>query len=319
MRPTVRQHYVPACYLARFTTDGKRDSPFFVHSFDGPIRKDIPGNVGFERHYHTVDIPGLAPDHLEQDFQKFEGPACALFRTLASNPGRPFVTADECETAIGFLVTQAARVPQAKRTYENMIIDEGRTFMNKVAFSREFFEEVVGSAVRHGVVEGPVEQESLREAVESGDLTVVADKTHIAVGLFRLASGISDAIEGMNWTLWYSADPDWFVCSDYPVGLFYSVSGNATDPIVRLLPDFNTVYMPIARNVALVLHQIENVPLVQAATRDMVAVVNTITVSHAERFICSATVDFTCKLPDGQLGNAAETMETLKSFRQPTQ
>jgi hypothetical protein len=197
---TVRQHYVPACYLARFTDAGERDSPFFVRSPDGSMRTDVPNNVGFERHYHTIDIPGLSPDRLERDFQRFEGPACALFRTLAENPGRPLASQEEIETVTGFLATQAARVPHARRTYEKIILDEGRTFMNNVAFSKEFFDKVVASAVCHGAVEGPVDQASLREAVESGGLDVVADKTSTAVGMFRLALGILDAIDGRCWT-----------------------------------------------------------------------------------------------------------------------
>jgi len=316
MKLTIKQHYVPACYLARFTMIGERDSPFFVHSLDGSIREDIPDHVGFERHYHTIDIPGLSPDHLEYVFQKIEAPACALFRTLASNPGRPFITHDELEIVMQFFVIQASRVPQSKRNYENMIADEGRAFMNKVAYSTEFFEEVVESALKSGAVEGSVEQKSLRDAVESGELTVVPDKTHVAVGMFRLASAIIDAIEGMHWTLWYSSDPDWFVCSDYPVGLFYSVSGDVVQPTVHLLPEMDIIYMPLAQNVALVTHRLPNVPLVQAANQQMVAVVNAITVSHAERFICSPMPDFICNLPNGRLGNAAETIETLRSFRQ---
>jgi hypothetical protein len=31
-KPTVRQHYLPACYLARFTSQGKRDSPVNLFS-----------------------------------------------------------------------------------------------------------------------------------------------------------------------------------------------------------------------------------------------------------------------------------------------
>jgi hypothetical protein len=313
-RPTVRQHYVPACYLARFTLGGQRDSRFFIHPVDGSaVREDIPDHVGFERHYHTIDIPGFPPDHLEYVLQEIEAPACALFRTLAGNPGRPFMTEEELATAAEFLSLQAARVPQSQRRYDNLIVEEGRAFENKLAYSPAFFRDVVTRAIASGAVDSSVNQESLREAIESEGIEVVADRTHVAVGMFRLADGIVDAIDGMHQTLWYSNEPDWFVCSDYPVGLFYSMSGDALNPTVRLLAD--TIFMPLAYNACWVLHRLADVPLVQLATQQMVAVANSIIVSHSERFICSPTIDFVCSLPDSRIGNAQETIETLRALR----
>ena len=89
---TVRQHYVPAGYLAGFTLGGKRDSLFFVHSLDGlTVRQDKPENVAFERNYSSIDVDGLPNDYLEGIFGRFEGPACALFKELSTKP-RPFAT-----------------------------------------------------------------------------------------------------------------------------------------------------------------------------------------------------------------------------------
>jgi Protein of unknown function (DUF4238) len=318
---TIRQHYVPACYLARFTLGGERDSPFFVRSLQGSIREDIPGNVGLERHYHTIDIPGLSPDHLESIFQDIESPACALFKTLSANPGRPLLTELEVQTAIHFLVVQAARVPQSKRRYEGLIVDAGRSFMEQVSRSPEFFQRVVASAKQQGIVTESVEQSWLREAVESGQIRVDADKTNVAIGMLRLASAIVDQLEGMHWTLWYADGPDRFVCSDYPVGLPFSVSAEnvlenrraVENPSVQLLA--NMIYMPLAHNVAMVVHRNEGVPVVQAATQRMIANVNASTVCQAQRFICSPTQDFVCVLPGGRLGNAQEAVSALMSLQ----
>lgn len=318
---TIKQHYVPACYLARFSLGGERDSPFFVHSLQGHVREDIPDHVGFERHYHTIDIPDLSSDHLESVFQNIEGPACALFKTLSANPGRPLLTELEVHTAIYFLVVQAARVPQSKRRYEGLIVDAGRSFMEQVTSSPEFFQRVMASAKQQGIVTESVEQSWLREGVESGQITVDADKTNVAIGMLRLASAIADQLEGMHWTLWYADGPDWFICSDYPVGLFFSVSAENVlkdpraieNPSVQLLA--NTIYMPLARNVAIVVHGREGVPVIQAANQRMVAIVNAFTGSHAQRFICSPTQDFVCILPGGRLGNAQETVNALVSLQ----
>jgi hypothetical protein len=317
----VKQHFVTAGYLAGFTLAGSRHSPFYVHSLDGSaVREDIPDHVAFERHDHTVDIPGYAPDHLESIFGEIEGPACALFQRLSANPGRPFACAEELTTALWFLAIQAARVPQSKAKYERLIRENGQRFMQEVAYSQGFFQKVVSSATRFGLLDGPVEQSSLRTAVESGEIKVVVDKTHVAVGMLRLADAIVDKLEGTRWNLLYSEGPDWFVCSDHPVGLFYEVSSNFLEdpatvdaPEVRFLN--NSIYMPLAKNVALCSVGTADTGTAYRADNRMVGVVNCLAIAQAKRHVFSPAGEFVCRLPGGQLGNAAETMGRLRSLR----
>lgn len=318
---TIRQHYVPASYLARFTLEGKRNSVFFVHRLNGaPTHKGTPDNEGFERHYHDINVAGLRPDHLEFEFQKIEEPACSLFKTLSANPGRPFVSEEELETAVLFLAIQAARVPQAAETYKTILADSGQAFMEKVAHSPEFFDKVTTTARQMGVLTESADQQKLREAVDGGHTTVHVDKTHVSIGILRLAYAILDRINNWHCTLWYADGPHWFVCSDYPVGVRYSVSVDdilepsaLENPTIELLN--SPVYMPLAYNVALVVHQNENVPVTQRANERMVAIVNSITIAYAERFICSPTRDFKCVLPNREIGNASDAVATLRSFK----
>src|SRR5260370_2792043 len=195
---TVNQHYyVSAGYLARFTLGGTRYSPFFVHPPDGsPVRESIPDCVGFERHYHDIDIPGLRPDHLEDKFQKIESLACALFKTLSENPGRSLLSESEKDAALMFFVIQAARVPQSKAKYETLMLDGARDFMEALANSPEFFNRDANVARRHGVAIEATEQDGLREAVDGGHIIPLADRTQLSVGIFRLAYAILDKLDG---------------------------------------------------------------------------------------------------------------------------
>src|ERR1035441_582054 len=92
----IKQHFVSAGYLARFTRGGERDSMFHIFA-PGQDRmwEGTPESVGFERHYHDIEVPGFPHDHLEEFFQKYEGPACTLFRSLSTNSGRPLLTKEE--------------------------------------------------------------------------------------------------------------------------------------------------------------------------------------------------------------------------------
>jgi hypothetical protein len=276
--------------------------------------------VGFERHYHDIDISGFRADHLEFELQKIEAPACALFKTLSTNPGRSLLTEAEKDAALFFFVVQAARTPHSKEKYRRLIVDGGRTFMEALAYSPEFFNRAMAVAKRQGLVTNSVKQAWLREGVDSGHIIPHADPTQLSVGIFRLAYAILERLEGMHYTLLYSDGPDWFVCSDYPAGIFYSVSAGdvledpttVENPTVQLLT--SAMYMPLAYNAALAIHRLENIPTAQRANQRMVAIVNSSTISHAQRFICSTTRDFVCVLPNRELGNAEEAVKTLMQF-----
>jgi hypothetical protein len=149
--------------------NGERDSQFYVFSPNGrPMREAIPDSVGFENHYHDIDVPGFRPDHLEEYFQKFEAPACALFRTLSANPGRALLTSQEREIMLSFVVTQAARVPQAKRKYERLLFDSRSAFAEEMAWSSEFFDRVMAVAERNGVVPDLADRSRLLAALKGG-------------------------------------------------------------------------------------------------------------------------------------------------------
>lgn len=319
-RATVRQHYIPACYLARFTEQGTRNSPFFVHSLDGTIRQSTPNSEGFECHYHTIDVEGLAPDHLETIFQKIEAPACALFKNLSENPGRSLTESDK-DTLLMFFCVQAARLPQSRKKYVASVVDCGHVFAEEVAHSTTFFQKVTAIAAKHGMAvdSDSATHKKLREAVDGGHIFRTVGKTESAIGMFRLAEAILDVLNGMHYTLWYS-DAASFVCSDYPVGLFYSLSVDnpLEDPLSVETPKVtlltSSIYMPLAYNVAVVFHQREGLPTAQRANERMVGIVNAITVSQTQRFICSIDGDFVCVLPDKRLGNAEQAVEAVISF-----
>jgi len=319
-KPTVRQHYVPACYLARFTSQGKRDSPFFIYSLDGTVRQGTPNSDGFERHYHTINLEGLAPDHLETIFQKIESPACSLFKTLSENPGRSLTESDK-DALMMFFCVQAARLPQSRKNYDALVVDSARVFMEEMVRSETFFRKVTAIAAKHAIEvdSDPATQQRLREAVEGGHVFPYVGPNQSAVGMFRMAEAILDALDGMHYTLWY-ADGNSFVCSDYPVGLRYSLSADnpLEDPLSVEIPKVTlldgSIFMPLAHNVAVVFHRSEDRPTAQRANERMVAIVNAITIAHAQRFVCSIDRDFVCALPDRRIGNAKQTFEAVMSF-----
>ena len=83
----------------------------------------------------------------------------------------------------------------------------------------------------------------------------------------------------------------------------------------KLEPFERTIYMPLAHNVAVMIHRFQDRPTSLRADRYMVALVNSLTISYAERFICSPTPDYIFLTPGSkQIGNAADAAAILRSF-----
>jgi hypothetical protein len=132
--------------------DGQRNSLFYVFSpGNDQHREATPESVGFEKHYHDIDVHGFPPDHLETFFEQYEGRACALFRTLSANPGRSLLTHEEKETLTAFLALQAARVPQAKRKYEKLVLDSRSTDASDIVNSLQVFDTFMSVAQKYGI------------------------------------------------------------------------------------------------------------------------------------------------------------------------
>jgi hypothetical protein len=102
------------------------------------------------------------------------------------------------------------------------VVDCGHVFAEEVAHSTTFFQKVTAITAKHGMAvdSDSATHKKLREAVDGGHIFRTVGKTESAIGMFRLAEAILDVLNGMHYTLWYS-DAASFVCSDYPVGLFY--------------------------------------------------------------------------------------------------
>jgi hypothetical protein len=224
--------------------------------------------------------------------------------------------------AYGLLALQAARVPQAKGKYEKLVFDSRSADANDVVNSPQAFDTFLSVAEKYGIQVGSDFQSKLLEGLRDGHIFPVVHKTEASVGILRLTHAILDQLDGMHYSLLYSDGPDWFVCSDYPVALHYELSvpddlferqRNIEWP--KLKPIGSSIYMPLAYNVAAMIHRFQDRPTALRADRYMVSLVNSLTVSYAERFICSPTPDFTLLLPGGkQIGNAADAATVLKGF-----
>jgi hypothetical protein len=73
-----RHHFISQCYLRGFTEDPKSPKLFVTDFKERRTFWPSPANVALEQDFHTIDIPGAAPDIIEKKLAEFEsdlGPA----------------------------------------------------------------------------------------------------------------------------------------------------------------------------------------------------------------------------------------------------
>ena len=80
-----RHHYLPASYLAGFTTSGKKNGQFSVIEVEtGRSFRTSPKNVAVERDFNRVYIDGMAPDVIENALAPFEQEAVQAIANIVN-------------------------------------------------------------------------------------------------------------------------------------------------------------------------------------------------------------------------------------------
>ena len=128
-----RHHYLPASYLAGFTTYGNKDDQFFVLDFQtGKSFKTSPKNVAVERDFNRVNVDGLAPDAIENALAPFEQEAARAIMTVLESS--EFPTGMDYHRILNLLCLMAVRNPSLRNTV-NQTREQVLRIMAEVIFS----------------------------------------------------------------------------------------------------------------------------------------------------------------------------------------
>jgi len=80
-------HFVTRGYLQNFTDTGTKDGKLCVFDFrENKLFSANPRSVALETDFNKIDLPGYAPDHLENMFaNNVEGKAVSVMRWICAN------------------------------------------------------------------------------------------------------------------------------------------------------------------------------------------------------------------------------------------
>ena len=301
-KPARHHHYIPQFYLAGFTNPEKKTPKLCVLDIiERNQFETSPRNVGAQRDFNRVDVPGLAIDAVEQSLSQFEGQAAAVLKGIRANHLLPR-TDEDFSVLMYFVALLHVRNPQHRDALNSTMNRLAKVVMDLTLATPERWETSIAKLKEQGKDIPDVSYEDMKKHVDEERSTVeVATGYHVALELNTLNS-ILPYLFARTWSLLIAPDKNtFFVCSDCPVRLVWNKPMNGYPP--GLAHRNTEVTIPLGNYVALV-GAYEGKSRTIEVNAQTVAEVNMRTISTAERQIYSAG-DFKFMMNDGSLDDAS--------------
>lgn len=301
-------HYVPQFYLRGFLDSNLRGEG--LHVIDKMDRRPFvttPRNVGSQRDFNRVNVPGRPIDEAEKLLGEIEAEVARILKDVEDEAILP-QNAD-MEILIYFVALLYVNNPQFRANLANIETTVIKQVMKALFFSPERYESYRQQEKTAGK-ELP-EYETMKEFVESEDYDIgYGHGHHLKYELKTIDNAVFPLLSRRKWSLFIAEkDVSDFVCSDHPVALI-SIGDPPKDPDHPYnsggpgLAQSNTeLTLPLNRRMAL-FSTFETLPDVYTVDDKVIANVNIRTILSAARQIYCSNLDF--KFLDG---------ETMKSGR----
>ncbi len=249
-----RHHYVPAGYLSAFATPAERDGRLWTADLENSLRvfPTTPNDAGVQRAYYRVDVAGVHPNAIEDEFAKIEDEALPIIREAARTgaipDGRPH------HVGLGFVAMLATRGPHFRGMHSKLMSDVAGQLAGLATAAEETFESQKADMLERGHDVAGLTQHDLLElqsALASGEARVEQDRTTLTMLQLRLAAKIADVLLHRQWRVRrVIAGARELVSSDNPVTLRPTL-GNRLAPLGFGLPSAEVI-LPLSPTALLV-------------------------------------------------------------------
>ncbi len=310
-----RYHFISQFYLANFTDSGRKDG--FLWVLDKKELKqweDIPRNVGFQKDFYRIEVPGVEPNTMEKILEKYENQAATVVKKIIDTGTLP--TDDDFITLIAMVALMAFRTPHFRKMYEKPLEKIGKIALKMMLASPNQWDKIQEGMKRNGyAVRKRIDYKKVRHIVDSNNYALQISKDfsrgfHIQI-LLKLVEEIMPSLLSRKWSLAFTKNKsDEFVCSDSPVSLIW------LKPMPRFeAPGFereNTeVIVPLTKNIVL-LGRFEGESHRLWAFKKQVAGINSLSIIYSQRFIYSQRKNFYWLNKNGRIGNTDDFLDELK-------
>ncbi|MFK4522834.1 hypothetical protein ABIF90_000815 [Bradyrhizobium japonicum] len=241
-------HYVPQCYLNNFTTGGKI---LAVDLQNGKHFRTNPKNVAQERDFNRVEADGVAPDHLETQYGKFESEVAPILKELRAGQK---CSKTEFDHILNLITLLANRNPRHRKTFSEFQDDVAQQVLRLMTATPERWAGQVKQARQAGALPETIDDvpyEVVRDLVANRKLklaTTTSQHAALELGVFE---NLLEVIAQRAWR-WLHADAasGGFITSDHPVCLFSNLPPKGL-PALGYGMTGTTVYFPISPLLAL--------------------------------------------------------------------
>lgn len=211
-------HYIPQCYLRGFLDPSlKKEQLHVIDKID--IRRFVttPRNVGSQRDFNRVNIPGQPIDAAEKLFAEIDGEADRVLKDVTENAALPEGT--DMETLIYFIALLYIHNPQVRNSIANSETTVIKQVMKTLFFRPERYEAYRQQQREEGK-EAPG-YETMKQFVESEDYDIrYGHGHHLRYELESIDNAILPLLSRRKWSLFIAEQgASDFVCSDRPVAL----------------------------------------------------------------------------------------------------
>lgn len=310
-------HWVPQCYLKGFAKSSSKNAQLYVvDSVNDKAFMTTPRNVASERDFNRVDVEGVAPDHVESGYGRFEGVASAALRRLCES--REFGSAEDHNLILNLIALLAIRNPRMRENSRRMRETLIKRTVDLATATKERFERSIAGAVRGGHVQPDhgLSYESMREFIERDRYTIEVPTTRHVDDELRMVDVVLPLLGRRNWMLLRAAPgTGGFVTSDHPVVLdWIDRRGRGTFQSPGHGLRSTEVIFPVSQDLVMY-GQFEGRFGVLDVGLDAVTRINTDIIAHAQRQIYAKDDRFRYAITPGQVRFGADLLRDLSSLQ----
>ncbi|GAB3419014.1 hypothetical protein GCM10027318_37550 [Massilia agilis] len=272
-----------------------------------------PRNVACARDFNRIDAEGVAPDHVESGYAKFESLVAPALRRMSDS--RNFGNAEDHNLVLNLVALLAVRTPRMRENVRDFHERVARQMMSLTVASKVRYEATFERAVEDGYIDKDrsVSYEDMRDFVDRGEYTIEVATTRHVDNELNLVDTVLPLLGRRTWTL-IRAQPGTggFVTSDHPVGLQWAEQkprGFFSSPGFGLRG--TELLFPISHDLLMV-GQFEGVGGVLEANMHQVAFANTALIWHATRQVYARDDKFFYLRNDGELKRGSDLVKDLE-------
>jgi hypothetical protein len=246
-----KHHYIPACYLAGFTKEGKRTSTFLCARKDNTHQYGTnPNDSCAKSRYYKVDTLHADPLYIENWYaEKVEPMIGKTLEFISKNHILP--TGDEMESLLLLVATLYLRTPNFRSSVFAPQKHIDKIIMSALANDSNLYDSIATRAHEKGDISSIPEHHKIRKFWADGEFSINANQDSLIQSEIDMILPMLDKLAYRFWQLHVIPDDseDEFITSDQPFVL------SSTDPKARgnigILTSNTQITVPINKKTVL--------------------------------------------------------------------